>query len=121
MDGCCQDVLDANDIPFVRAPADASFEFLVTTPNDSVFRVASAAGWVTEGRVRFNPSDDYSEDVVDLILVYCEETGSVYLVESSEFETSISLRVKDPERDRADVKLADEYEFTNRWDEVVSG
>ncbi|QLH80578.1 group I intron-associated PD-(D/E)XK endonuclease [Halosimplex pelagicum] len=106
--------LRQRDVDFARAVTISEYDLLVDTA-ETVVRLGVETGWVEDGRIRFHPNSSTDRDSIDWFLVYCAETSQAYLVDPDEFDTSISLRVDDPDTEMPSINWAKEYEFENRW------
>lgn len=106
--------LDEQGLSVAKAVTIEEYHLLVET-GDAVVRVGVETGWVTDGRIRFHPRSKTDSDVIDWYFVFCHELDSGYLVRPDEFETSISLRVSEPEKAMPSIHWANDYEFTTRW------
>lgn len=92
---------------------DASHDLLVGVPTtDTYHRIAVEPGWVSSGRIRLKPD---STDGIDFFLVHCREHDACYLIDSDEFDASISLRVDLPDHDDGTINWAEAYELERRW------
>lgn len=101
------------------------YDIVIETEENDLLKVQIKTGWVADGTIEFhgksqhtnasgNVYEKYDGDV-DCFLVYCDEVGAVYLIDEDEFETSMSLRIADPEQVHETINWADEYEFDERW------
>lgn len=74
---------------------------------------------MVDGRIRFDAADSNARsdgaERVDHVAVYCAELDQLYLVARDTFDSSISLRVEEPEQPNSRINWADDYEFTANW------
>lgn len=106
--------LDEQELSVAKAVTIAESHLLVDT-GDAVVRLGVKTGWVTNGRIRFHPRSKTDSDLIDWYFVFCDGLDSAYLVRPDEFETSISLRVSEPEEPMPSINWAEDYEFKSRW------
>jgi len=106
--------LRQHDIDFARAVTITEYHLLVEA-DDTTVRLGVETGWVEGGRIRFHPDSSTDRERIDWFFVYCEEVSGAYLVDPDEFDTSLSLRVDDPDMEMPSINWAAEYEFEKRW------
>lgn len=99
----------------VARPVTTERYHLLVEADDTLVRLGVETGWVKDGRIRFHPNSSTDRDSIDWFFVYCEETAQAYLVDPDEFDTSISLRVDEPEMEMPSINWAEAYEFEKRW------
>lgn len=102
------------DIPVASAITTDAYDLLVERA-DRYVRMAVEAGWVRNGRIRFQPGSAIDRERIAWFLIYCDELDEAYLVSPDEFDTSISLRIAETERDSPSSNWAAEFEFGERW------
>jgi hypothetical protein len=101
------------------------YDLLAERRDGVIVKIQIKTGWITDGRIQFstqsthtnsqgNVRKSYDGDV-DVFVVYCYETETMYLVGEQEFDKSISLRVEEPEINHKNINWADEFEFDERW------
>lgn len=97
----------------------ASCDFLAGLPSGSFVRLRVRTGSTSDGRLTLNRSTEVEtprpRTETEYYVLCRSETDEMYLIASEEFETSIHLRVDEPEQIRRDTKIADEYRFESRW------
>jgi len=106
--------LRQRDVDFARTVTISEYDLLVEA-DETVVRLGVETGWVEDGRIRFHPNSSADRERIDWFLLHCEETAQAYLVGPDEFDTSISLRVDEPEMEMPSINWAAEYEFEKRW------
>lgn len=88
------------------------FDVLAETGDRTSARIAVVTGWTSRGCIQLKPD---SCTGIDYFAIYHRETDSCYLVGTDEFDRSISLRVKDPEKQDETINWAEDYEFDLVW------
>ncbi|MFD1646692.1 group I intron-associated PD-(D/E)XK endonuclease [Haloarchaeobius litoreus] len=101
------------------------YDLVAECGGGALVRVQVKTGWIADGRIQFstqsthtnsqgNVRKSYDGDV-DVFVVYCYETETMYLVGEQEFDKSISLRVEEPEVHHRSINWAADFEFDERW------
>jgi spore germination protein YaaH len=101
------------------------YDLLVETPDQRILRVQVKTGWVRNGKIEFhgrsqhtnaqgNSYEKYEGDV-DYFFVYTPDRDSLHVVGEWEFESSMRLRVEEPEQAHQTINWAEEYEFKTWW------
>ncbi|WP_256295837.1 group I intron-associated PD-(D/E)XK endonuclease [Haloarchaeobius salinus] len=101
------------------------YDLVAERRDGSLVTVQVKTGWVADGRIQFSTQSTHTNSKgnvrkrydgdVDVFVVYCYETETMYLVGEQEFDRSISLRVEEPEIRHTNINWADEFEFDERW------
>jgi ribosome-binding factor A len=84
---------------------------ITTIVDKRLYHLRIESGWVVNGRIRF----EADVDDADYYLVHCAELDTVYIVNASEFDESISLRVEETKRARRSINWASNYELESNW------
>jgi len=107
-------------VPFGRP----RYDFVVEMSDGSLKKAQVKTGSYNNGSVIFdlqsshvnssrNKHMSYSEDEVDVFILYSPDTGDVYWVPFEEApDTKITLRVKEPENKHPSIRWANEYEIS---------
>ena len=101
------------------------YDLLVETPDQRILRVQVKTGWVRNGTIEFhgrsqhtnaqgNTYEKYEGDV-DYFFVYTPERDSLHVIGEWEFDSSMQLRIEEPEQTHQTINWATEYEFETRW------
>jgi hypothetical protein len=101
------------------------YDVLVETPENRILRVQIKTGRLTDGKIDFhtrsqhtnstgNSYEKYDGDV-DYFFVYTPELETIHVVGEWEFDSSMKLRVEEPEQVHHTINWAEEYEFDERW------
>lgn len=101
------------------------YDVIVESDTGELYSAQIKSGWVTDGVIKFHAKTQHTnsqgntykpyEGDVDLFLVYCEETDGLYLVWEDEFNSSLWLRVEEPEMHHRTINWAEDFEFDRRW------
>lgn len=101
------------------------YDILVETPDDRIFRVQIKTGRLTDGKIDFHTRSQHTnsagntyekyEGDVDYFFVYTPELESIHVVGEWEFDSSMKLRVEEPEQVHHTINWAEEYAFDERW------
>lgn len=103
------DQLSAQNVPVARPVDEQRYRLVVRTSNRDWVSVRVKTGWLVDGRIEYN-HESLPEDITYLA-IYVHETETLYLVSRDEFDSSITLRVAEPERDYEHINWAADYEF----------
>ena len=100
------------DIP-IGVVTDSSTPYdLLVEAGDGFLRTAVRTGHVSRGCLRLKPEHKQG---IDAFVIYHRAEDHCYAVGSSEFDGSISLRVREPEKPDPTIVWADEYELPGSW------
>lgn len=118
-DGVARTVRDLRErgVRVFEAGEEVPYDVLLEQPSGEFERTSVRPGSVVNGRIRFDtgrarapgPGD------VDLVVVACEELKELYLIQRTEYEKSISLRVEEPAQSHPGTNRAEAFEFDDRW------
>lgn len=103
------DELADTDESVARPDGDGRRRLVVEVGDDRWRSVLVKAGWITDGRIRYNHERIPKE--IAYLALYVPETASLYIVPRGGFDASITLRVAPPARDDPRINWAHEYEF----------
>lgn len=110
--GAVRDRFESMGVP-VGVVHDESVPYDVLAERAGRFvHVAVVTGHVSRGCIRLRPD---SCDGVDAFVVYHRDGDTCYVVEATEFDRSISLRVTPPEKPDQNINWAAEYELGAVW------
>lgn len=112
-------------IPVARPFSDNERYDLIVESPDGLYRAQIKTGWLTGGCVQFRGWSQHTnasgnvyklyDDDVDFFIVFSPELSRLFLVKESEFDTSMFLRVEEPEIAQPSINWAEDYEFDERW------
>lgn len=113
-------------IPVSRPFSDNErYDILVEDEEERLYKVQIKTGWIDSGAVTLRGSSQHTNSQgntykpyagdVDFFFVYCHELESLYLLEESELESRIRLRVEEPKQVHRNMHWAEDYEFDRRW------
>ncbi|WP_440990389.1 group I intron-associated PD-(D/E)XK endonuclease [Haloarchaeobius baliensis] len=101
------------------------YDLIAERRDGSLVTIQVKTGWVADGRVQFSTQSTHTNSQgnvrkrydgdVDVFVVYCYETETLYLVGEQEFDTSISLRIEEPAVNHGTINWASDFEFDERW------
>lgn len=101
------------------------YDLVAEREDGALVTVQVKTGWLTDGRIEFSTQSTHTngqghvrkryDGDVDVFVIYCYETETMYLVGEQEFDTSISLRVDDPDVHHRNINWATDFEFDERW------
>jgi hypothetical protein len=101
------------------------YDTVLEKPDGGLLRGQIKTGRLKQGVVRFNGVsqhtnssghvyEEYGDDV-DCFLVYCDETGETYFIDSEEVGSSMHLRVDSPTQETSQINWADDYQLDQQW------
>ncbi|WP_267641116.1 group I intron-associated PD-(D/E)XK endonuclease [Haloarchaeobius amylolyticus] len=111
------DALESAGAPVWRDVRGTSKRNVVTVVDGRPYRVRIESGFLREGRIKVHPD----ETDTDCYVVYCDDlddcddVAAVYAIAREEVAETFSLRMDEPERIRANTKLATDYAFATNW------
>lgn len=101
------------------------YDAVIETPQGDLLKVQIKTGRLTEGKIEFHGKSQHTNSTgnvykrydgdVDYFIVYCDEIDSMYLIQESSFEESISLRIEEPKQVHKTINWAKDYEFDANW------
>lgn len=101
------------------------YDLLAERRDGCIVKVQIKTGWIADGRIQFSTQSTHTNSQgnirksydgdVDVFVVYCYETETMYLIGEQEFDKSISLRVEEPKVRHKNINWAEEFEFDERW------
>lgn len=101
------------------------YDIVVEAPGGRLLRVQIKTGWVQDGKIEFHGKSQHTnsdgntyekyENDVDYFFVYTPELEALHVVGEWEFDSSIRLRVEEPEQVHHTINWAEDYEFESRW------
>lgn len=118
--------LKERNIPVSRPFGDNErYDLLVETPNGDLLRIQIKTGQYLNGTIHFrgvsnhtnssgSVSETYAGDV-DYFVVYSHRFDTLYLVDASEVNTSMDLRVEDSKINHPAINWARDFEFDRCW------
>jgi hypothetical protein len=110
--GAAMASFEAAGVP-VALVGDVSTPYDLLVGGDTGFRrVAVVACHASRGCLRLKPD---SKREIDAFVLYHRDENDCYAVDSSAFDRSISLRVREPERVDSTVNWAENYRLPEQW------
>lgn len=103
------EVLTDADTTVAKPLGSVDYHVVVEEPTGALSRVFVKSGWLYEGRIRY--ADGPIPKTVRYLAIYVPKTDSLYVVPRSQFESSIVLRVEEPEKEDSRINWADDYAF----------
>lgn len=104
---------------YLTSDDEQPHDALAETPNGDLYRLQFELGWVVDGRIRFDATGSASQGGdppdVEYVVVFCAELDQLYLVDRDSFDSTITLRVEEPEQPNARINWAADYEFGDNW------
>ena len=101
------------------------YDLIIQSPEGELLRAQVKSGRFRDGTVRFDGISQSTntkgntyrsyEGEVDCFLVYSIEVDSLYFIRTGEFNTSMALRIEQPETNHPSINWADDFEFDRRW------
>lgn len=91
---------------------DRDPNWIIVDHEGDQYRVRIERGSVREGRIRFRARE---KDLVDLFVVYCEETDDSYVIDSKSFNSTLTLRLDKPANPNARSNFAEDYILEQSW------
>lgn len=101
------------------------YDILIEDTDGRVLKVQIKTGWLNDGLISFRANSQHTNSQgnvykpytgdVDLFLIYSHDLNEIYLIEESEFDSAINLRVAEPRQYHRDMNWAADYEFDRRW------
>lgn len=112
------------------------YDVIAAAPHGGLLRIQVKTGWLDDGVIEFHGKSQHTNSAgntyttydgdVEYFLVFVPELESLYLIAESEFQTSMRLRVEEPNQVHKTINWAEEFEFDERWppapnDNTISG
>lgn len=107
------------------------YDILIEDPYKNIIKAQIKTGWLDDGRVIFRANSQHTNsqgnvykpytDDVDIFLIYSHDLNEIYLIEETEFNSAINLRVEEPKQYHRDMNWARDYEFDRRWPPETDG
>lgn len=95
--------------------SDSPYDCIVETSNGNVVRCAIKTAQLKDGRIFFNPENEFQERDFDQYILYCYDLEELYLIDPHLFESSLTLRIDEPSQIRHKTQLAEVYELERQW------
>lgn len=101
------------------------YDIVVAAPHGGLLRIQIKTGWLDDGVIEFHGKSQHTNSAgntyttydgdVEYFIVFVPELESLYLVGEHEFQTSMRLRVEEPEQIHETINWAEDYGFDERW------
>ena len=113
-------------IPVARSFGDNQrYDAVAETADGDPLKIQIKTGWLADGKVHVHGKSQHTNSTgnvherydgdVDYFVVYSDDLDELYLVNESEFETKMALRVEPPDQPDSSINRAEEYRFDANW------
>lgn len=117
--------LQKRDIPVCMPFGDNERYDAVVEQEDDFLSIQIKTGWLSDGKINFhcrsqhtnsqgNTYKKYDGDV-DFFVVYCHKLESMYLIAEDAFDSTMRLRVEEPQQRDRTINWAEDYAFDANW------
>jgi hypothetical protein len=117
-------------IPVARPFGDNQrYDAVAETSGGDLLKIQIKTGWLADGKVHFHGKSQHTNSTgnvyerydgdVDYFVVYSDDLDELYLIDESEFETKMALRVDPPKQSDSSINWAEDYRFDANWPPTV--
>lgn len=107
--------LIAEDVQVAKPVGSSRYQLIVEEGDGTMSRMRVKTGWFDGGRIRYQHEN--LSDRIDFLAIFVPDSDSLYIVPRQAFDSSIILRVDEPEKRDSRINWAEDYEFpeNNPW------